>query len=332
MGKFGASLYDDDVALDVKDIFESQFENGEDPVKIAEYLINENMFLIETDPEDEGAVFWMALADTLHNHGLGDKTILKYAFDSISANLELWKKKYPDQIVKRYRALKNLDAKLNTPPEKPGEKKKRKPFRCQWEYGDVFAYPLVSEYAREKGLFGRFLIFHKIDEGENGKAVSPIVRVKITEGFELPESEEELNKLEYIQIRSMCYEDRFLPISGTKDFAEQIKEKSKIKYERDEYGYLPIYRLMLDIRLKRMIPKNLIYLGNYPNLTPPPKEYYNKKQPVSCTHWKWFDECVINKYFNYNKRQSSIYVTKPKPLIYALYFMEGMIPPDDEEF
>ena len=44
-------------------------------------------------------------------------------------------------------------------------------------------------------------------------------------------------------------------------------------FETDEYGYLPIYRFELINTSKRVILKKLNYIGNFPDLTPPDKEF-----------------------------------------------------------
>ena len=44
---------------------------------------------------------------------------------------------------------------------------------------------------------------------------------------------------------------------------EDIAEKTKFKYEVDEYGFLPEYRILLLNTSKKIIPNNLIYVGNF---------------------------------------------------------------------
>ena len=88
--------------------------------------------------------------------------------------------------------------------------------------------------AKERGLFGRYLLIQKIDEGTwyPGHIV-PIVYVKITADSNLPVNQEQYDKFEYIQIGFTRYEERFWPIDMSRP-QEDIAEKSKFKYEVDE--------------------------------------------------------------------------------------------------
>ena len=122
------------------------------------------------------------------------------------------------------------------------------------------------------GLSGRYILIQKIDEGNwYPHHIEPIVYVKITNNSVLPKDVNEYNKLEYVQISYSKYDERFFPIDGSRP-AEDIAEKSKIKYEVDEYGLLPHYRLMIVATKKKDIPKNLIYIGRLKDIAFPEKE------------------------------------------------------------
>lgn len=93
---------------------------------------------------------------------------------------------------------------------------------------------------------------------------------------------------------------------------EDFEEKSKLTYEVDEYGYLPEYRLTLLNTSKRVIPKNLIYVGNFPDAPRPQKEFIpHVKVNIGVIGWKHFDETfeskMIKHYCNHNLRELSIY-------------------------
>ena len=75
--------------------------------------------------------------------------------------------------------------------------------------GDVFAYKLESEYAKEKGLHNQYLIMQKAGELEWPPGhIIPMVRVKITKDNNIPKTEEEVNKLEYIETSYCEYETK----------------------------------------------------------------------------------------------------------------------------
>lgn len=90
----------------------------------------------------------------------------------------------------------------------------------------------------------------------------PIVHVKLSNGDALPKNVKEYDECEYIQIGFTRYENRFYPLEGGND-KELIAERSKVKFEVNEYGVLPKYRVTLLSTCKRVIPKSLIYVGNF---------------------------------------------------------------------
>ena len=181
-------------------------------------------------------------------------------------------------------------------------------FKCEWKDGDVFAYRMESDLAKERFLFGRYLLIQKIDETTwYPKHIIPIVYVKITKDDKLPTTVEEFNKLEFVQISFSRYEERFWPIDGARP-AEDIAEKSKLKYEVDEYGFLPQFRLKIITRAKREIPKKLIYAGNFSDTLKPEKEFVpHCKINISSVFWNEFEKRVIEFYFGHNLRRLSIY-------------------------
>lgn len=57
---------------------------------------------------------------------------------------------------------------------------------------------------------------------------------------------------------------------------EQIAERMEIEYERNEYSLLSIFRLSLLSMPKRIIPKSLIYIGNFAGAAKPKREFVPK--------------------------------------------------------
>ena len=63
---------------------------------------------------------------------------------------------------------------------------------------------------------------------------------------------------------------RFRDIEQDSDFSDKFIIDAHGKwqnrdFETDEYGYLPIYRFELINTSKRVIPKKLNYIGNFPD-------------------------------------------------------------------
>lgn len=59
---------------------------------------------------------------------------------------------------------------------------------------------------------------------------------------------------------------------------------------------------------KRVIPKKLNYIGNFPDLTPPNKEFVMEiKENICPVYWRNVEETILKKYFLYNKKENVIY-------------------------
>jgi hypothetical protein len=310
MGTWGAKLYQDDVAQDVRDQFKDLLRRGKTAEEITNNLVSEYAHSI--NDQDDGPVFWFALADTQWELGRLLPEVKKQAVAWLDkgGDLAKWQVENPKLAVVREKALDELRRKLNTP--QPPEKKisQYRLYKCEWKIGDVFAYPLESNYAKEKCLFGRYVLFHKIGETSSWPGhIIPIVRVKITKDEKLPSCVTQFDKLEYIQTALTRFEDRFLPIDGRRP-NEDIAEKSKKKYEVDEFGFLPQYKLKLLNTSKKSIPNNIFYVSNYLNVEPPTKEFtpHDEQYIYGCS-WNIFDKMIIDAYCGYNLRQAKIYQT-----------------------
>lgn len=304
MGKWGYELYQNDTCQDVKGEFEELY-NGGKTVKSITKKLTEDYESIMGDMEEE-PLFWFALADTQWNLGV--------LLPDVKEKALFWIDKETDAAVNIQwnKTVKALKAKLISPQPPVKKVAKKRVYQCQWKIGDVFAYKLESELAKERGLYGRYFLIRKVDEGVwyPGHIV-PIVYVKITKDDKLPTNVEEYNQLEYVQTSFIKYEERFFPIDMSRP-KEDIEEKSKIDYQVDEYGYLPEYRVMLLNTSARIIPKKLIYIGNFKDAVCPQKEFVpHAKVNITTVAWKRFNETfetkMIKRYCGHNLRELSIY-------------------------
>lgn len=308
MGVWGVGIYQNDIALDVSDTFKEQYNDGKPPQEITESLIDSYSEIFGYAEEEP--LFWFALADTQWKYGVLSPEVKEkalYWIDNDSGILNCQIIGTPP-ISQRKKKLNELKIKLNSPQPPIKKVKKKRIYKCQWKIGDVFAYKLESDLAKEKGLYGRYFLIQKVDEGTwyPGHIV-PIVYVKITDGADLPSNVDEYNRLEYVQTSFTKYEERFFPYNMSR-FQEDIAEKSKINYQVDEYGFLPEFRVLMISTSNRVIPKKLIYIGNYTDVTPPEKEFIpHSKHNIVYYQWKKFEEVMIEKYFGHNRRELSIY-------------------------
>lgn len=287
MGAWGTGLYCDDVAQDIKDDYIEQLKTGKTDEEALKYIIESNKYLL--DDEDDGPVFWFALADTLWNLGRLDDFVKEKAMYYLNegGNLRKWKLENPKESIKREKVLNDLYNKLNTIQPEKKRISKRKLYKCEWKIGDVFAYPLLSNEAKDNGLYGRYIILIKVGEVTWYPGhVIPIVRIKITKDNQLPNSAEEIDMLEYVQI-SIDFKNRC--------------DKQLYK----QYGGNPIYQCILYTTSKKVIPRNIVYINNYSNLKLPEIEFVNfvSNDEIPFKSWANLEDYVIKKYLGYNLKQ-----------------------------
>lgn len=298
MSIWGPELYQNDVALDVREYYKDQLHRGKNGTTVMYELMQR--YGDSLSDKDDDLLFWFALADTQWNLGRLENFVKEKALRYIDegGDLNRWHEECPEKIKHREKVLYALKQKLLSP--QPPEKKisQYRLYKCEWKLGDVYAYPLDSEYAKECGLYGRYFLFYKIGETSwHPGHITPIVWVKITRNGELPKSRDEFDVLEYIQIASVPYEDRYWIDDNTITHEEQMRENNRLRRLADEHGFLKMYRLQLINTSKRSIPKNLIFVGCFHDVQPPQKEFvpYNNTN-LRGFLWRYFDEEMIKQY------------------------------------
>jgi len=316
MGSWGAKLYQNDDALDVRDQFKDLLRRGKTSAEITEELIE--AFGDVLDNPYIGPNFWFALADTQWGLGRLQPRVKKQALAWLDkgGDLEIWKVENPKEAVVRGKVLQELRVKINSP--QPPEKKisQYRLYQCEWNFGDVFAYQMESDLAKEEGFYGRYFLIQKVDEDiwHPGHVV-PIVRAKFTLDDTLPTCTNEFDKLEYIQISAWCTDEvRRKKVEGVeideRRFFPPIRKEAWM--ETDEYGFLPTFKFKMLNTSKRTIPSKLVFVGNFPNAVPPKIEYVpDDKISLGAFDWKNSHNAVetrlIKNYFYYNLRQGSVY-------------------------
>lgn len=304
MGAWGTKLYENDTTCDVRDEYIEKIKRGKNSEEATNEMIAENQDVFSYP--DEEALFWLALADTQWKYGRLLQNVKDMAL--------MWINKIDDieEINIQKDELDKLHLKLLSPQPPIKKFRKSRLYKCEWKIGDVFAYKLESEIAKEKGFWGRYFLIQKVDENIwHPGHIIPTVYVKITNNEKLPTTIEEYNQLDYVQTWALPYEDRFDPIDGSRP-AEDIAEKSKLKYEVDEYGFLPEFRVSIITTSKKAIPSKLIYIGNYANANPPQKEFIpHSNFNILKIDWErfniTFEDSMLEQYCSHNLRESILY-------------------------
>lgn len=305
MGIWGYKIFENDVALDVKERFEVLL-NSSNCIDATQKVISENQDVI-TDVDD-AADFWFALAHIQCKKGILLDNVKEETLKCIENGSGVKKWELTPHYKKRQAVvyeLKNLILTYKAPNKNSHIKK---PFICDWKIGDTFAYKLTSAYAAEKDLINRYIIFHKVSEVSGYPSeIYPVVFVKITKDDKLPASKDELDSLDFVQISVLSEW-----VKGRDDESDSVKlqkevaQQSKIMCERDDFGYIPNYRIAISFTSKRNIPKEMVYLGNF-DLLPPKINYSCGK--VQQILWKFAEKIIIDRYIAFNLRNSPLYNT-----------------------
>lgn len=276
MASWGPKLYQDDVAEDVRDYYEDQLKRGKTNEEVTKELIRDNEDIILD--EDDAPVFWFALADTQWNLGRLLPFVKEKALEYLKSgsNLKRWEseainqKEYKD----REKVLQELEQKLMSPMTPPKKISQYKLYKCEWNIGDIYAYKLESDYAKEKGLSNKYLLIRKAYEDVLWPGhIVPIIYIQITKDDKIPNSKEGISQLEYIQT-------------------------SRAKG-------VPEYLTTMISSSKRVIPnKKLIFIGNYGDIPTPKDEYIpeNKISIIAC-QWSAFEKTLIDDYLMFNKNK-----------------------------
>lgn len=152
MGAWGAGLYQDDVTQDIRNEYVNRLKVGYTNEEATEELIEYYDYLINDD--DDGPLFWFALADTQWKYGRLMPKVKKEALKHIKngMNLERWKEENIKLYPKRESVLKELEARLNS--EQPPEKKVSKLTvrKSPWEVGDILLYKIKSDNRSSSNL------------------------------------------------------------------------------------------------------------------------------------------------------------------------------------
>lgn len=259
MGCWGVGLYSDDVAIDVKEDYVEELKEGKSGIEATDKLLR--IYADSLNDEDESTVFWLALADTQWKYGRLEERVKEKALEVIRSgkNLEIWKEDNPKLLPKREKVLKELEEKLLSPQGPEKKVKKYSYYRCPWKIGDVYAYRFTSEYAKEAGVYGKYIYFVKISEGPFlSKTIAPFVYFYRYIGDDLL-SVDEVKQIDYLcQMEPKYYES----------YEEAVLRLPYLIVDsHNNVGQCIKFSLKLWNTSERIVPyKNLTYIGNIPDI------------------------------------------------------------------
>lgn len=145
MGVSSAAIFGDDTACDVRAAYRELVANGSSGPEATDTLLRDWGDII--DDEDDGPVFWLALAATQWAWGRLEERVKSKAVEIIDggSSLARWAEAGNSRTLKqRQSALAKLRAQLQSP--QPAVKRIRKLPRndCPWTVGELLAYRLRS--------------------------------------------------------------------------------------------------------------------------------------------------------------------------------------------
>ena len=238
MGTWGTGLFDCDLTLDVKDDYLELIRKGMSNREAVEFVKRRHVGTI-TGEEDE-ALLWYALADTQWNVGRLTEDVKKEAYHFLSQNENEDRWEDPNQREAWIKTCERLREKLLSP--QPPEKKLRstRSYRCQWQFGDVFAYRMRSDFSKENGTFGKYILFRKVSEATwHPNHRIPVVQLYNWVGDTLPSIEE----VKQFKVVPTPYYPSINLWSPVTDFPETLYSfeliiKSKKSVQEQELVYL----------------------------------------------------------------------------------------------
>lgn len=274
MGTWSTSLYANDFACDIRDDYIDKLRRGKSNEETTQEIINNNLGIMG-DAEEE-AIFWFVLADTQWNYGRLLPKVKEKALEFLERDeeLERWENSEKKQLREWLDVRKELKDKLLSPLPPPKKVSIYRLYKCKWQLGDVFAYQFHGEYSKERGVYGKYILFRKVEEDVWWPGhIVPAVYVYWWMGSEIP-------NLEVIK-KMPLLPQKFWPIAYV-DNPQKEKE----------------YLLDLLVSKEKEIPKEyLTYLGNIPGndlIACRGIEYYNG---YACVEWKNFEKRILEQYY-----------------------------------
>ncbi len=263
MGAWGTGLYSDDFALDVKSEFLGAINSGK-PYREAFEELKKTYVDNAYNDDPDIPVFWFVCADILWKKGRLDEDIKQTTLAYIESNsdVERWNLESSALGKKRKTVLEKLKAKLLSPQPEAKPIRIKKFYECPWNIGDVFAYPLISNLAKENGLHGKFIIFQVAAKRKMKKNVDeyPVVRCWIAEELTFPP-------------KTTCVKWSSIP-------------RNDGNYN---YGYFMIASSI------RSVPKSIRFIGNFAEYIPV-DDGGNIEEASDGVIWKCFEEKIVKDY------------------------------------
>jgi hypothetical protein len=247
VGAWGPAIFADDLACDLRDAFRHLVADGSAGPEATDRLLREWTEVLED--EEEGPIFWLALAATQWDCGRLEQRVKEKALEIIDkgSSLVFWSEGGESRTLKQRRAaLGKLRNQLQS-PQPPIRKLQKTPQNdCPWAVGEVIAFRLAC---------GKSLLLHLVAKHNTSKeGCLPIFALLDWVGKRVP-SVERIKKLPLKAWRGGTAPYLFAVMRRTKkDFpAERIAPlgvRRKPHQRKIKVGYVLSFWKNLDEHLK----------------------------------------------------------------------------------
>lgn len=182
---------------EVKDEYLKLRQDGNNRADATQALIHNYMNEITTGAEDDGLLFWVALADVQYSR---KELTEEVARRGISALNQIENTDWGITVGDIERRRKHY---ASAPMSERKVGKPRPKFRCEWKNGDTFAYKLKGPDAERYGIAGKFFLFRKVDAYDFGDGyLDPVVTVSFWEKEPFPKNADEFSAVPLLKIRN----------------------------------------------------------------------------------------------------------------------------------
>ena len=165
MGAWGTALFSDDTACDIRDNYRDLVGDGLTGIQATDKLLKDWAEAIAD--EDDGPVFWLALAATQWKAGRLEERVKLKALEVIVDGTDLVKwEKEPKDHKKRKEVLERLALQLISPQPALKRIPRRIKSLCDWEKGDIIQYKLLS---------GNSVYFNIVNLWEDNGGTYPVI-------------------------------------------------------------------------------------------------------------------------------------------------------------
>jgi hypothetical protein len=167
VGTWGAGIFSNDIAADVRDEYRLLLEDGLDGASATEKLLAE--FADSQDDIDDGPALWLSLAATQYRLGRLEDQVRSRALQIIDDGSDLAHFKEDAKLMRaREKIIFKLRDQLVGPQHQPVRIRARARSKCDWEPGEIVGFQRSS---------GEWIPLHVQGVGESRRSRYPIVCV-----------------------------------------------------------------------------------------------------------------------------------------------------------